>query len=70
MDKLLLTVEETRRMIGGRRRGYVYELMKAGELESVLDGTRRFILADSVTKYVEKLRFGQNRIGTQTRNAD
>jgi hypothetical protein len=70
MDKLLLTIEETRRMIGGQGRGKIYDLMKSGELESVLDGSRRFVLADSVRQYVEKLRSGQNRIGTEARSAD
>lgn len=62
MDKLLLTIEETRQAIGGQGRGKIYDLMKSGELESVLDGSRRFVLADSVRLYVEKLRTGQNQI--------
>lgn len=62
MDKLLLTIEETRQAIGGQGRGKIYDLMKSGQLESVLDGTRRFVLAESVRQYVEKLRSGQNQI--------
>ena len=64
MDKLLLTIEETRQVIGGRGRGHVYALLKSGALESVLDGTRRFVLTESVRRYVEKLRSGQNEIGS------
>ena len=68
MDKLLLTIEETRQAIGGRGRGKIYDLMKSGELESVLDGTRRFVLADSVRRYVENLRRGQNQVGPVNQN--
>jgi hypothetical protein len=52
----LVSVDEARRMLGGRGRGRIYELLRQGSLESVMDGGRRFILTDSLYAFVESLR--------------
>jgi len=52
----LVSVDEARRLLGGRGRGRIYELLKEGSLESVMDGGRRFILTDSLYAFVESLR--------------
>jgi hypothetical protein len=52
----LVSVDEARRLLGGRGRGRIYELLKQGSLESVLDGGRRFILTDSIFAFVESLK--------------
>jgi hypothetical protein len=52
----LVSVDEARRMLGGRGRGRIYELLKQGSLESVMDGGRRFILTESLYAFVESLK--------------
>ena len=52
----LISVNEARRLLGGRGRGRIYELLKQGSLESVMDGGRRFILTDSLYGFVESLK--------------
>ena len=52
----LVSVDEARRLLGGRGRGRIYELLKQGSLESVMDGGRRFILTDSIFTFVETLK--------------
>jgi excisionase family DNA binding protein len=56
MQKLLLTIDDVRQQLGGRGRGFVYELIRAGEIASIKDGSRRFVIPDSVVAYVERLR--------------
>lgn len=52
----LVSINEACRLLGGRGRGRIYELMAAGDLASITDGRRRLILGDSLTRYVERLR--------------
>lgn len=52
----LISVNEARRLLGGRGRGHIYDLMKSGALESVMDGSRRFIVSESLFAYIERLR--------------
>jgi excisionase family DNA binding protein len=55
MDKLLLTHEETAEVLGICR-SKVYELLRAGAIESVRIGASRRIPVAAVTEYVERLR--------------
>jgi len=64
IEPLLLTVDETRKILGGRGRGHIYTLIDEGKVESVKDGSRRFILADSVRRYVDAMHRDDSR--TQT----
>lgn len=57
LSKLLLTIADTGPTIGvGRTK--VYELIDAGELETVNIGRRRLVVAESVDQYVKRLRGG------------
>lgn len=52
---LLLTIADTGPKIGvGRTK--VYELIEAGEIETVRIGRRRLVVAESIDAYVERLR--------------
>ncbi len=51
----LVSVDEARKLLGGRGRGRIYELLKDGSLKSVTDGGRRFILTDSLYAFVDSL---------------
>ncbi len=55
MKPLLLSIEDTRMVLGGRARNIIYELIKDGELKSVTHGGRRFVLTSSVEAYVASL---------------
>ena len=55
MNQLLLTPKEAASALGiGRSK--LYELLQAGELESVHIGTCRRVTADTLVSYVERLR--------------
>jgi excisionase family DNA binding protein len=55
MNRLLLTSTEAAEALGiGRSK--LYELMRAGVVESVLIGTARRIPADAVETYIHRLR--------------
>jgi len=54
-DRISATIPEFRRLSGiGRSR--IYELLKAGELESIHIGSRRLILIDSYRRLIERCR--------------
>jgi hypothetical protein len=52
----LLTVETTRRLGGGRGRGWVYERIKQGDFESIRDGRRIFIVTESFLAWIQSKR--------------
>jgi hypothetical protein len=54
-DRITATIPEFRRLSGiGRSR--IYELLDAGEIESIYLGTRRLILIDSYRRLIERQR--------------
>ena len=55
LQRLLLTIDETRDALGGIGRTKVYELAAEGEIVKVNVGTRGFITAESVAAYVDRL---------------
>jgi excisionase family DNA binding protein len=55
LTKLLLTVEEAGAAIG-LARSKMYELIAAGEVESLKIGKSRRVPADALTAYVNRLR--------------
>ncbi|NQW21255.1 MAG: transcriptional regulator [Chloroflexi bacterium] len=57
----LISVDEARRLLGGRGRGRIYELLKEGLLESVTDGSRRFIVTDSLYAFIDSLKVASER---------
>lgn len=54
MDKLLYRPKEAATVLGISR-DKLYDLMRAGRLSSVKDGRARFITADALRTYVERL---------------
>ncbi len=52
----LMSVDRTREFMGRRGRGWVYDRIRSGDFETVVDGGRRLILTASVLQYVERLR--------------
>jgi hypothetical protein len=62
-DRITATIPEFRRLSGiGRSR--IYELLDAGEIESIYLGTRRLILIDSYRQLVERQRQSIRRPAT------
>jgi hypothetical protein len=55
MEKLLLTVEETRQHLGGKGRGYVYQLLADNCIDSVKLGRSRMIVSESLERFVDSL---------------
>ena len=54
-DRITATIPEFRR-ISGIGRSRIYELLDAGELESIHIGSRRLILIDSYRRLIERCR--------------
>ena len=52
----LMSVEDTRAALGGRGRGWVYERIAAGDFETIVDGSRRLIVSESVLRWIEAKR--------------
>jgi excisionase family DNA binding protein len=48
------TVEEARQRLGGIARQTVYNLINAGELNSIQIGTRRLIPAEAIKQFVQR----------------
>ena len=59
-DRITATIPEFRRLSGiGRSR--IYELLDAGEIDSIYLGTRRVILIDSYRRLIERQRQSAQR---------
>jgi hypothetical protein len=54
-DPLVVDTRETRRQLGNMSRSELYELLKNGELKSIVIGRKRLIFMTSIRNYVEKL---------------
>ena len=64
MDKLLLTVDETREYIGGGKgRAFIYGLIGSKQIDSVKLGRSRLIVAESLRRFVESLEINPDRSG-------
>jgi excisionase family DNA binding protein len=48
------SVEQARQRLGGIARQTVYNLINAGELDSILIGTRRLIPAHAIAEFVRR----------------
>ena len=51
-DRDLYSIEEARERLGGISRNTLYEMLRKGELASVVLGCRRFIAADAIAKLI------------------
>jgi excisionase family DNA binding protein len=52
MERDLYSIEEARERLGGIARNTIYELLRSGELGSVLIKRRRFISAAAIAAYI------------------
>jgi hypothetical protein len=59
-NRLLHSVADVGTQLGGSSRSRVYELIAAGELETVSIGRRTFVTGDSLVAYVERLRYARS----------
>lgn len=50
----LYSIKEARELLGGISRNSIYELLRSGNLPSVVLGCRRFIAASAITELIEK----------------
>jgi excisionase family DNA binding protein len=53
-DRVLHSIQEARKLLGGISRNTIYKLLGSGELASVLVGCRRFISSAAIAEYVAK----------------
>jgi hypothetical protein len=60
LEPITATIPEFRRL-SGIGRSKIYELLDAGELESIHLGARRLILVDSYRRLIERQRQGAQR---------
>ena len=51
-DRDLYSIEEARERLGGISRNTLYQMLRKGELASVILGCRRFIAADAIAKLI------------------
>ena len=50
----LYSIKEARELLGGISRNSIYELLRSGDLPSVVLGCRRFIAATAIAELIEK----------------
>ena len=51
-DRDLYSIDEARERLGGISRNTIYEMLRKGQLASVILGCRRFIAADAISKLI------------------
>jgi hypothetical protein len=55
ITKMLVSIPDTRKALGGIGRTTIYDLINRGELVKVNIGTRGFITAKSLAAYVDRI---------------
>src|SRR5207248_11253563 len=50
----LYSIQEARKLLGGISRNTIYQLLRSGELASVVIGCRRFISAAAITELITR----------------
>ena len=50
----LYSIQESRKLLGGISRNTIYQLLRSGELASVVIGCRRFISAAAITELITR----------------
>lgn len=73
-ERRLVSITDTRRVLGGIGRTTVYELIKQGEIVKVNIGSRGFVTGESLDAYLDRLRRpvtgGDERHDSLTAGAD
>ena len=54
LDRALYSIQESRSLLGGISRNTIYDLLRTGQLASVLIGCRRFISADAIADLISR----------------
>jgi excisionase family DNA binding protein len=53
-DRALYSIQEARKLLGGISRNTIYQLLRSGELASVVIGCRRLISAAAITELITR----------------
>ncbi len=53
MERALYSIEETRARLGGISRNSLYAMLRAGVLQSVVIGCRRFVSAEAIAELIK-----------------
>lgn len=53
-DRVLYSITEARALLGKMSRNVIYDLLRSGELPSVVIGCRRYISAEAISQLVKK----------------
>jgi excisionase family DNA binding protein len=53
-DRVLYSITEARELLGKMSRNMIYDLLRSGELPSVVIGCRRYISAEAISELVKK----------------
>ena len=51
----LYSIQEARKLLGGISRNTIYQLLRSGELASVIIGCRRFISAAAIAELIKSV---------------
>ena len=54
VERLLYSIQEARRLLGGISRNTIYQLLRDGQLASVIIGCRRFVSDDAIAELIER----------------
>ena len=53
-ERSLYSIQEARKLLGGISRNTIYQLLRDGQLASVVIGCRRFVSGDAITELIER----------------
>lgn len=54
VERSLYSIQEARKLLGGISRNTIYQLLRNGELASVIIGCRRFVSDDAIADLIER----------------
>jgi excisionase family DNA binding protein len=54
VERSLYSIQEARKLLGGISRNTIYQLLREGQLASVVIGCRRFISGNAITELIER----------------
>jgi excisionase family DNA binding protein len=54
VERALYSIQEARKLLGGISRNTIYQLLRDGQLASVVIGCRRFVSGDAIADLIER----------------
>ena len=54
VERSLYSIQEARKLLGGISRNTIYQLLRNGQLASVIIGCRRFVSGDAIAQLIER----------------